>query len=91
MIDVPPPLAHKPEQRYAAAMCDLLAAQNDILAEIRDRLPEQSAPDPGDTTNQVEIREPEPADEDQGVVSLSEPDPPRRRGRPRKSTSSKET
>lgn len=68
MVDVsglPRPLV--PEQRYMAAMCGLLAEQNDLLREICDRLPERATDGQPDTN---------PVGEMGGAVELREPAAP---------------
>lgn len=89
MVDVPAPLAHKPEQRYAAAMCGLLAEQNALLAEIRDRLasPAAATAAVSEPSGVVELREPLTPDGPGTSLSTPEETPqPRRRGRPPGST-----
>lgn len=77
-----PPRPVSPEQKYFAAIWGLLGQQNELLAQIRDRLPAPAAMRDG----AVELREPHapqgPAGgEEVPDVSDGRPAPPARRTR----------
>lgn len=73
------PIARTPEQEFLAAVCQRLDRQNDLLADLRDRLPApmggQPVPDDRPPPDEP-VTEPDPPAAPENTVLLVEPSAP---------------
>jgi len=85
------PTPRTTDHKFWAGVCERLDRQNELLADIRDRLPAQRERAGQPARGDVEITEPDTQDTLAGSVPLSEPATPTKRPRTRKPAEKKTT